>query len=102
VGPDQYGYSRELRPRYNHDPARAKKLLAQAGYPNGFDVDFLVPLGQYNKVKDVAEAIGGMLGQVGIRAKLRTQDQDSGFAAIQNDNLILLAYRISPVVSWVH
>jgi peptide/nickel transport system substrate-binding protein len=49
VGPDQYGYSRELRPKYNHDPARAKKLLAQAGYPNGFEVDFLVPLGQYNK-----------------------------------------------------
>jgi len=84
VGPDQYGYSRELRPRYAHDPAKAKKLLAQAGYPNGFAVDFLVPLGQYNKVKDVAEAISGMLNEVGIRAKLRTQDQDSGFAAIQN------------------
>jgi ABC-type transport system substrate-binding protein len=84
VGPDQYGYSRELQPKYNHDPARAKKLLAQAGYPNGFEVDFLVPLGQYNKIKDVAEAIGGMLNGVGIRAKLRTQDQDSGFAAIQN------------------
>jgi len=84
VGPDQYGYSREIRPKYNHDPARAKKLLAEAGYPNGFEVDFLIPLGQYNKVKDVAEAIGGMLNDVGIRAKLRTQDQDSGFAAIQN------------------
>ena len=59
-------------------------MLAEAGYPNGFEVDFLVPLGQYNKVKDVAEAIGGMLNEVGIRAKLRTQDQDSGFAAIQN------------------
>jgi peptide/nickel transport system substrate-binding protein len=59
-------------------------LLAQAGYPNGFEVDFLVPLGQYNKIKDVAEAIGGMLNEVGIRAKLHTQDQDSGFAAIQN------------------
>jgi peptide/nickel transport system substrate-binding protein len=84
VGPDQYGYSPELRPKYNHDPARAKKLLAQAGYPNGFEVEFLVPLGQYSKIKDVAEAIGAMLKDVGIRAKLRTQDQDSGFAAIQN------------------
>jgi peptide/nickel transport system substrate-binding protein len=84
VGPDQYGYSREIRPKYTHDPAKAKKLLAQAGYPNGFEVDFLIPLGQYNKVKDVAEAIASMLTQVGIRPKLRTQDQDSGFAAIQN------------------
>jgi peptide/nickel transport system substrate-binding protein len=84
VGPDQYGYSPEIGPKYKHDPAKAKQLLAQAGYPDGFDVDFLVPVGQYNKVKDVAEAIGAMLKAVGIRAKLRTQDQDSGFAAIQN------------------
>ena len=84
VGPDQYGYSREIHPHYTHDLAKAKKLLAQAGYPNGFEVEFLVPLGQYNKIKEVAEAIGSMLNEVGIRAKLHTQDQDSGFAAIQN------------------
>ena len=84
VGPDQYGYSPEIGPKYTHDPAKAKQLLAQAGYPNGFEVEFLIPVGQYNKVKDVAEAIGGMLNAVGIRAKLRTQDQDSGFAAIRD------------------
>ena len=83
VGPDQYGYSPEISPKYNHDPAKAKQLLAQAGYPDGFEVEFLVPVGQYNKVKDVAEAIGAMLRAVGIRPKLRTQDQDSGFAAIR-------------------
>jgi peptide/nickel transport system substrate-binding protein len=84
VGPDQYGYSAEISPKYSHDPAKAKQLLAQAGYPNGFEVDFLIPVGQYNKIKDVAEAIGGMLKVVGIHAKLRTQDQDSGFAAIRD------------------
>jgi peptide/nickel transport system substrate-binding protein len=83
VGPDQYGYSAEIGPKYSYNPAKAKQLLAQAGYPNGFEVDFLVPVGQYNKVKDVAEAIGAMLNAVGIRAKLHTQDQDSGFAAIR-------------------
>lgn len=98
VGPDQYGYSRELKPKYNHDPVRAKKLLAEAGYPNGFEVDFLVPLGQYNKVKDVAEAIGGMLGAVGIRAKIRTQDQDSGFAAIQNGKVGMYIFGRGSVV----
>ncbi len=84
VGPDQYGYSPEIGPKYRYNPAKAKQLLAQAGYPNGFDVDFLVPLGQYNKIKDVAEAIGAMLKAVGIQAKLHTQDQDSGFAAIRD------------------
>src|SRR5919106_5817365 len=67
VGPDQYGYSPEFSPKYTHDPAKAKQLLAQAGYPNGFQVDFLIPVGQYNKVKDVAEAFGCLLNAVGIR-----------------------------------
>lgn len=83
VGPDQYAYSPEIGPKYTHNPAKAKQLLAQAGYPNGFEVTFLVPVGQYNKVKDVATAISGMLSEVGIRAKMHTQDQDSGFAAIR-------------------
>ena len=98
VGPDQYGYSSEIRPKYNFDPARAKKLLAQAGFASGFEVDFLVPLGQYNKVKDVAEAIAGMLGNVGIRAKLRTLDQDSGFAAIQNGKVSMYIFGRGAVV----
>ncbi len=83
IGPDQYGYSADLQPKYSYDPARAKQLLAQAGYPNGFDVEFLVPVGQYNKIKELAEAIASMLGNVGIRARIQTQDQNTGFAAIQ-------------------
>ena len=98
VGPDQYGYSPEIGPKYTHDPAKAKQLLTQAGFANGFEVDFLVPLGQYNKVKDVAEAIGGMLNAVGIRAKLRTQDQDSGFAAIQNGKVGMYIFGRGSVV----
>jgi peptide/nickel transport system substrate-binding protein len=98
VGPDQYGYSPEISPKYTHNPAKAKQLLSQAGYANGFDVDFLVPVGQYNKVKDVAEAIGGMLNAVGIRAKLRTQDQDSGFAAIQNGKVGMYIFGRGSVV----
>jgi len=98
VGPDQYGYSPEISPKYNHDPAKAKQLLAQAGYPNGFEVDFLVPVGQYNKVKDVAEAIGAMLKAIGIRAKLHTQDQDSGFAAIRDGKAGLYIFGRGSVV----
>jgi len=98
VGPDQYGYSPELSPKYTHNPAKAKELLAQAGYPNGFEVDFLVPVGQYNKVKDVATAITGMLGEAGIRAKMRTQDQDSGFAAIREGKVGMFIFGRGSVV----
>jgi len=83
VGPDQYAYSPDLQPKYTYDPARAKQLLAQAGYPDGFEVEFLVPVGQYNKIKELAEAVASMLASVGIRARIQTQDQNTGFAAIQ-------------------
>jgi peptide/nickel transport system substrate-binding protein len=51
--------------KYAYDPAKARALLAQAGYPNGFDTD----LWAYRE-RDVAEAIVGDLRKVGIRAKL--------------------------------
>ena len=55
------------------DLAGAKKLLAEAGYPNGFDVVINSFPGGYQ----VAEAVGGELRKVGIRAKI----QKFGFAA---------------------
>ncbi|GAB7258584.1 ABC transporter substrate-binding protein [Dickeya ananatis] len=51
--------------QYPYDPAKAKQLLAQAGYANGFDTD----LWAYRE-RDYAEAIIGDLRKVGIRARL--------------------------------
>jgi len=56
-------YSAKL-PEFN--PAKARKLLAEAGYPNGFDVQ----LTAFNSVKDFAEVIAGQLRKVGIRASV--------------------------------
>jgi len=36
--PDQFGCTQDV-PRYDHDPAKTKALLAEAGYPNGFEFD---------------------------------------------------------------
>ena len=67
-----------------YDPARAKKLLADAGYPNGFDGGDLHPLPPYFST---GEAIISYLGAVGIRMKLRTMERAAFFAALQSKKL---------------
>jgi len=61
-----------------YDPARAKKLLAEAGYPNGFDAGDLTPFPPYFSL---AEAVGGYLQAVGIRTRVRTMERATFLAA---------------------
>jgi len=68
-----FGYDPKLKP-FPHDPAKAKKLLAEAGYPNGIDLVLHSPNGRYPKDKEVSEAIAGQLTQVGIRTQLKVYE----------------------------
>ncbi len=63
--PTQFGCDQAAAVRYDYDPAKAKALLAEAGYPNGFEtelVTFLLP--------QFAAATQGYLAAVGIKAKI--------------------------------
>jgi peptide/nickel transport system substrate-binding protein len=59
----------DVSKRVPYDPAKAKKLLAEAGYPNGFDVTFRVSPQYYYTVRS-AEIITSQFAKVGIRAKI--------------------------------
>ena len=63
------GYDSHFKWPYEYNPEKSKKLLTEAGYPNGFTIDFISPVGRYLKDKEVAEAIAGMLSKVGIQTK---------------------------------
>ncbi len=63
--PSQFGCTDEGAPRYTYDPALAKKLLAEAGYPSGFDIDLYA-----YRERNQSEAMINDLRAVGIRAKL--------------------------------
>ena len=62
--PDQFACSRNV-PKYDYDPAKAKQLLAEAGFPNGVEVELF----GYRE-RPFTEAVIGDLAKVGIKTKL--------------------------------
>jgi len=67
-----------------YDPARAKALLAEAGYPNGFDAGDLHPWPPYFST---GEAIVANLGAVGIKMRLRTMERAAFYSALATKKL---------------
>ena len=76
--PNFFGFDPSV-PFYRHDLAKAKTLLAQAGYPDGKGLEMVLnaPLGRYNKDKEVAEAIAGQLSQTGAHVTTKIQEWTS-------------------------
>jgi peptide/nickel transport system substrate-binding protein len=59
--------------RYPHDPALARKLLAEAGYVNGFEVRLDCPNNRYVNDEKICVAVSAMLSKVGIRAPVHAE-----------------------------
>jgi peptide/nickel transport system substrate-binding protein len=73
LGPDRDGFNPTLKP-YPHDPATAKKLLAEAGYPNGLDIEIVAPAGRYLKDKELVEAISFQVKEAGFNMKVNAME----------------------------
>jgi peptide/nickel transport system substrate-binding protein len=83
VGPGQYAYSADITPNYPYDPARAKQLVAEAGYPNGVDVELYSPVNFLVKDTEITQAMVPMLNAVGIRTRLMTPEWSTLWTNIQ-------------------
>jgi peptide/nickel transport system substrate-binding protein len=81
--PRSFEFALPLEP-HPYDPARAKKLLAEAGYPNGFDAGELHQLPPYFSL---GEAIVGYLQAVGIRTKMRPMERAAYYSALATKKL---------------
>jgi peptide/nickel transport system substrate-binding protein len=66
------------------DPPKAKRLLAEAGYPNGFDAGDLYPWPPYDSM---GEALAGYLQSVGIRTKIRSMERAAMLTAWREKKL---------------
>lgn len=81
IPPGIAGYDSTRRP-YAHDPGAARRLLADAGYPNGFPVRLW--RSQRTELARVAQAVQQALSAVGIRTEIVERDATSVRAAVRN------------------
>jgi peptide/nickel transport system substrate-binding protein len=83
VAPQVNGWSEGVHKRHPYDVEAAKKLLADAGYPGGFEVDFACPNNRYINDEEICQAVTAMWARVGVKAKLRTLPLVTYFPMIQ-------------------
>jgi peptide/nickel transport system substrate-binding protein len=85
IAPQVAGWSESLHRREPVDVEGAKKLLAAAGYPDGFEVDFACPNNRYINDEEICQAVTAMWSRIGVKAKLRTLPLVTYFPMIQRN-----------------
>jgi peptide/nickel transport system substrate-binding protein len=83
VAPQVNGWNESIHKRYPFDVAAAQKLLADAGYKDGFEVDFACPNNRYINDEQICQAVTAMWARIGVKAKLRTMPLVTYFPMIQ-------------------
>ena len=86
VAPGINGFVPELNARLPYDPDAAKKLLAEAGYPNGFEVTMNCPNDRYVNDGEICQAVAAMLARVGIKVNLLAETKATYFPKILSRN----------------
>lgn len=84
VGPKVRGYTKDLDTVTQPDLERAKALLAEAGYADGFDLTLDCPNDRYVNDEGICQAVVGMLARIGITARLDTKTKTLHFPKIMN------------------
>jgi peptide/nickel transport system substrate-binding protein len=84
VAPGVNGHSAELDRPLKPDLARAKKLLAEAGYPNGFEFQLNCPNNRYVNDEKICVALVGMWAKIGVKTKLAAESMATFIQKVQN------------------
>jgi peptide/nickel transport system substrate-binding protein len=83
VAPGVHGHSAEIDKVSPADADGARKLLAEAGYPNGFDFGLDCPNNRYVNDEEICQALVGMWARIGLKAKLNAQPMATFIQKIQ-------------------
>jgi len=83
----------DLEPRLlPHDPARARKLMAEAGYADGFELGLLCPNNRYVNDERICTAIAGMLAKIGVRVSLTALPRAQFFQKVDQFDISMHLY----------
>ncbi len=94
LGPGVNGYPADLDQRLPYDPAAAKRLLTEAGYPSGFEVGMNCPNDRYVNDAKICLAIAANLARIGVRIHLQAEAKVTYFPKIlrRQTSLYLLGW----------
>ena len=82
--PQVDGYPRDLDRVKPADRVRAKKLMADAGYADGFEITLDCPNNRYVNDEKICVAVAGMLAQINVKVKVNAMPRAQYFPKIQN------------------
>ena len=81
IAPQLFSLSKDFtRPKF--DPDAAKKLLTEAGYPDGFEITMDCPNDRYVNDSAICQAVVGMLARIGVKVDLLAQPKQQYFAKV--------------------
>ena len=86
IGPGIKGFVPEMNKRLPYDPEAAKKLMAEAGYPNGFEVGMNCPNDRYVNDGEICQAVAANLARIGVKVNLQTETKVTYFPKILSRN----------------
>ena len=97
VAPGVNGHSPELDTPVKTDVDGAKKLLADAGYPNGFEVRLNCPNNRYVNDEEICQAVVAMWARVGVKATLAAENMATFIQKVQNfdSSIYLLGWGVA-------
>jgi peptide/nickel transport system substrate-binding protein len=81
--PHRFPYALPLEPQA-YDPEKARQLLKEVGYPNGFDAGDITPVPPWTAM---AEAVAGYLGAIGMKVQVRSMERPAMLAAWRGKTL---------------